>query len=187
MSDSTNKQGNHRWTTIFHSRRHKGSAIFKSLRVIPLFSTLKSHDLREIENIVHQRHYKAREAVFLEGEPGVGMYIIQSGEVTIFKDYQTPKENQLACCGTNDFFGEMALLNDEPRSATAIAGGESEILGIFKPDLFELFERKPRIGVKILNRLAEMLALRLHRVNDLYHDSCFAPQKKDDGPNDSHE
>jgi CRP-like cAMP-binding protein len=55
----------------------------------------------------------------------------------------------------------MALLDESPRSATAVANGETTLLGLFRPDLFNLIERKPRLGSKILLKLAQMIAERL--------------------------
>lgn len=153
------------WGNIFKSKSDQNQNIRQFLKNIPLFSQLRKRELRDIENLIHRRQYKSSEVIFWQGEPGVGMYIVQSGEVGIFQDYGTPEQKQLACLGQGDFFGEMALLEDDDRSATAVALPESHLLGVFHPDLFDLFERKPELGVKVLVILANMLAQRLRKTN----------------------
>ena len=61
----------------------------------------------------------------------------------------------------------MSLLEDHPRSAQATAAVKTEVLGIFRPDLFDLLERNPRLGSKILMKLSQRLAHRLRRMTDI--------------------
>ena len=64
------------------------------------------------------------------------------------------------------FFGEISLLDEHPRSASAIAKTPCKIFGFFQPDLFSLIDRDPRLGVKIVIRLARMIGARLRRANE---------------------
>jgi CRP/FNR family cyclic AMP-dependent transcriptional regulator len=153
------------WGNIFKNKGDPNQNIRHFLKIIPLFAQLHKRELRDIEHLIHRRQYKSAEVIFWQNEPGVGMYIVQSGEVGIFGDYNTPEQKQLALLNQGDFFGEMALLEDDNRSATAVALSESQLIGIFHPDLFDLFERKPELGVKILSTLANMLAQRLRKTN----------------------
>jgi CRP-like cAMP-binding protein len=153
------------WGNIFKGKNDENRDFRHFLKDIPLFAQLRKRELRDIEHLIHQRQYKSAEVIFWQNEPGVGMYIVQSGEVGIFADYDTPEQKQLARLGQGDFFGEMALLEDDNRSATAVALSETSLLGIFHPDLFDLFERKPDLGIKVLATLANMLALRLRKTN----------------------
>lgn len=153
------------WGNIFKNKNDQHQSIRHFLKSIPLFANLRKHELRDIEHLVHRRQYKNAEVIFWQNEPGVGMYIVQSGEVGIFADYDTPEKKQLAALSQGDFFGEMALLEDDSRSATAVALGESHLIGIFHPNLFDLFARKPKLGIKVLATLANMLAQRLRKTN----------------------
>jgi CRP-like cAMP-binding protein len=153
------------WGNIFKAKDCQNPDIRLFLKNIPLFAKLRKRELREIEHLIHRRLYRSQEVIFWQNEPGVGMYIVQSGEVGIFSDYNTPEQKQLAVLGPGDFFGEMALLEDNDRSATAVALSESHLIGVFHPDLFDLFERKPELGVKVLSTLAGMLSLRLRKTN----------------------
>jgi len=153
------------WGNIFKDKNNQGQNIGPFLKNIPLFAKLGKRELREIERVIHRRQYKSSEVIFWQNEPGVGMYIVQRGEVAIFCNYNTPEQKQLALLGQGDFFGEMALLEDDNRSATAVAISEAHLIGVFHPDLFGLFQRKPELGVKVLSTLAGMLSLRLRKTN----------------------
>lgn len=153
------------WETIFEKNgkfQIKHNIILKQ---VPIFSELKKNELREFERIIHKRHYKKDEVIFYEGEPGLGMYIIESGSIKIFKDYDNKAKEELATLNVGDFCGEMALLDESPRSATAVADEASTLIGIFRPDMFSLIEKKSKLGNKILLNLAQMIAERL-RLNN---------------------
>ena len=165
-----NNKKNSYWENIFEKDgkfQIKHSIILKQ---VPLFDELKKSELREFQRIIHQRCYKNDEVIFYEGEPGLGMYVIESGVIKIYKDYDSKMKEELATLDSGDFFGEMALLDESPRSATAVAIEETKLLGLFRPDLFNLLERKPRLGNKILFKLAQMIAERLRLNNDELQD-----------------
>jgi CRP-like cAMP-binding protein len=133
-----------------------------------LFTDLSFKQLKFVTKIVHQRKYRTGEAVFRQGEVGVGMYIIASGHVNITKE-ETRSDNSSNENGIiitklipGDFFGELSLVEENGRrSATATAGEETSLIGFFKPDLLEILERRPGVGVKITLRLGEVVGRRL--------------------------
>ena len=133
------------------------------LRGIPIFEDLSRRELAAIERILHEREYQTDEVIFRQDEPGMGMYIIASGTVTIVSE---PSSMQWSELGEGEFFGEIALLDEYPRSASAIAKTPCKIFGFFQPDLFALIDRDPRLGVKIVIRLARMIGARLRRANE---------------------
>jgi CRP-like cAMP-binding protein len=90
------------------------------------------------------------------------MYIIESGRVNITLGHEN---KLLAVLSDNEFFGEIALLSETPRTATATSVANSSILGFFQSDLFGLLETNPRMGNKILLRLAQMIGDRLRFSN----------------------
>jgi CRP/FNR family cyclic AMP-dependent transcriptional regulator len=153
------------WGNLFKHKNAIRGDITLLLKKIPLFTELRKGELREIERLVHYRIYKSGEVIFWEDEPGVGMYVVQQGEVGIYKDYAKAAQKELARLESGDFFGEMALLEDDCRSATAVALDEAHLFGLFHPDLFDLFDRKPQLGVKLLSTLANILARRLRKTN----------------------
>ena len=155
----------HLWGNIFREKNEDHREIHQLLKTIPLFAELRKGELKEMVRLIHDRHYQGGEVIFWEGEPGVGMYIVQKGEVGIYKDYAKPDQKELALLEPGDFFGEMALLEDDYRSATAVAMGETHLFGLFHPDLFGLLGRKPQLGVKLLSALTNILARRLRKTN----------------------
>ncbi len=150
------------WSNIFKKSDTKQESIYTVLRRIPIFQDLKKKELKAVERILHRRTYRPDETIFSEGEPGMGMYIIESGQVHICIGNE---QKLLAVLSDGDFFGEMALLLESPRTASAIVKTPLKMLGFFQPDLFSLLETDPRTGNKILQRLAQMIAERLRQTN----------------------
>jgi CRP-like cAMP-binding protein len=164
-NDHPTKSGSPLWGNIFKRKNGDDEGILTTLRLVPLFVDMSDGELREFEKLIHRRTFKANETIFWEGEPGVGMYIIQRGIVAIFKHAPGEGREELATLRNGDFFGELALLDESPRSATALAKEPSDIIGLFRPDLFELLERKPRLGNKFLFQLATIIGERLKNTN----------------------
>ena len=155
------------WSNIFR-RRDKGEAdIFDILKKVPIFQDLGRREFNKIESILHRRNWNADEGIINEGDPGVGMYIIVAGEVRITQVGEDGGQQQLATLTGGDFFGEQALLDESPRTASAYANETCRIIGLFRPDLLELIESNPRLGLKIVMRLSQMISVRLRHTNRL--------------------
>jgi len=153
------------WSNIFNPER-KSRDLATILRSVPIFAELKEREIRELGQIVHRRVYEKDEVIFREGEVGAGMYIILEGSVRIYTRAFDSQEIELAQFGRGDFFGEVALLDDGPRSASAVAREGSQLVGLMKPDLFDFMDRNPAAGIKIILRLSQVLAERLRRTNE---------------------
>jgi CRP-like cAMP-binding protein len=152
------------WGNIFRLGPNK-QTLTHVLHAVPLFQDLTPKELRILESLVHVRNYQSGESVFRETEPGAGMYVILSGHVDIRLDDNEEQSLVLAELQTGDFFGEMALLGDGARSATAVCRGETELIGFFHPDLQEILNLHPIMGAKIAFGLAKTLAERLRYTN----------------------
>jgi len=151
------------WGNIFRPRQKKEDPIITCLKRIPIFENLNRRELEALERIIHERVYKPGEVIFHQGDAGVGMYIIEKGVVQIIYE---PTNQLLAELTDGEFFGELALLDESPRSATAMAKTECKMLGFFQSDLFGLLERDPRLGVKIVLELARIIGERLKHSNE---------------------
>lgn len=155
------------WESV--SGYHSGGAA-ETLKDNILFQDLSSKELKFVTNIVHSRSYQPGEFVFKQGDTGFGMYIIARGMVEISVEktnasYDTGN-TVITRLKEGDFFGELALVEENgKRSAAARAVEPTELIGFFKPNLFELIERRPATGVKIAMRLSEVLGLRLIETN----------------------
>lgn len=102
------------------------------------------------------RVYSEGEIIFKEGDKGDHMYVIQSGKVKIIK--KTVSGNlTIATLGSGDIFGEMALFDRLPRSATATASGDTRILTIDKKKLFQTMSRDPTLAFRILESMSQRI------------------------------
>ena len=155
------------WTYIFNKTKAEEEKLSEILHNVPIFDNLNKRDLAWIEKNIHVRNYNRNEIVFAEDEPGVGLYIIVKGSVRISKKETDGEDITLATLDSGQFFGELSLLDDSPRSATAITTEPSVLLGFFHPDLMSLIDRRPNMGCRILLRLAQLLGERLRRTNEL--------------------
>ncbi|HEY4644559.1 MAG TPA: cyclic nucleotide-binding domain-containing protein [Bacteroidota bacterium] len=135
--------------------------LIQILAQVPVFSMLNRRELRNVALIVHRREYRAGEHVFYQNDPGLGMYVIEKGEVLIKIIDENKNEKELVTLKAGDFFGELALLDESPRSAFAIAKTDCDLIGFFRPDLFELIEKNTNAGIKIVLKLAEFIGERL--------------------------
>jgi len=167
---------NNMWQNIFKLHQKHDDETDKILLNIPVFQDINHRDLRTIKRILHQREYRTNEVIFNQGDVGLGMYIIVRGAVEIIYN---PGGHILAELQDGDFFGELALLDESPRSATAISKTPSTLLCFFKPELLDLISRDPKLGGKILFRLAWTIGERLKSTNEQVRELCF--QKKTNG------
>lgn len=125
---------------------------------IDLFDDLTPRELGLLHRSLHRRTYMAGEAVFEQGEPGLGMYVIAEGTVSIQSE---PSGRVLTELGRGAVFGEIALFNAMIRTATARAKTDCVLLALFQPGLAALLDRRPRLGVKLLLALASEAGLRI--------------------------
>ncbi len=160
------------WGNIFRKTKKDEDNVLSMLKAVPILDGLSKDELKEFERIVHRRHYEPNENIFWEGEPGVGMYIVQEGTVKIYKTLPDGNDKELAILKNGDFFGELALLDESPRSASAIALEKCHILGLFRPELFDILDRKPRLGLKVTTKLAQMIGNRLRITNTELQSLC---------------
>lgn len=130
------------------------------MREIPLFDSIPQKGLRVIRDQCHMRQFKDCEHIFRASEPGVGMYIILEGRVRVYSA-RSGREETLAELEHGDFFGELALLEETPRTASAVSDGYSRMLGFFRPDLDVIIKRNPRLSNLLLLNIARVTGRRL--------------------------
>ena len=153
------------WANLFKSPTDK-SDLIEILQVIPFFAQLSKRDFSSLLNIIHDRSYVAHEYIFHQGDPGIGLYIIRNGEIRIERKLDKDETVLLAKFKTGDFFGELALVDDEKRSASAIAESDVKLAVIFKPDMDEFITQSPKRAVKILKGISNVIAVRLRQLNE---------------------
>ena len=132
---------------------------------MPLFQNLSRRDWRELSDLFHQRKYSNEEVIFEHDTPGLGMYIIIDGMAKVYSVDRRNKKTEIANLLPGDFFGEMSLIEEVPRSATVASVGTTNLIGIFRPQLRDLMHRRPRLGLVLMERLALILVNRLREAN----------------------
>jgi CRP-like cAMP-binding protein len=157
------------WANLFKTPTEKED-LETVLKSMPPFQKLSTKYIQLLSNIIHNRVYTENEYIFYEGDPGVALYIILDGEIKIFQNNGEDKINNLVTLVRGDFFGELALIDGDVRSASAVAVKDSTIAVIFKPDLYQFIEQHPKRGIKILAGISEIIATRLRIVNKDYID-----------------
>lgn len=155
------------WSNFFKSKKHSLETV-DFLASLPPFANLNQKDLRLVSNLLHTRSYLAGEYIFLQGDPGIGIYLINEGDVEIQKKDDTGNTTSLAVLTKKDFFGELALIDGEKRPASAVAITNSNLSVLFKPDLDEFIRKYPKKGIIILQGFTLILTLRLRKLNDDY-------------------
>lgn len=136
------------------------------LKKINLFETLLEHELEKIGRICRSEAVGKDTVVFKEGEAGDRCYVIIRGEVRISKFIPNIGEEALAVLKAGDTFGEMALVDNFPRSAHAIANTDSELLWISKTELDKILILDHELGYKLLWAFTKTLSRRLRETNE---------------------
>ncbi|MBL8021467.1 MAG: HEAT repeat domain-containing protein [Leptospirales bacterium] len=127
---------------------------FLFLRSVPLFSDVDGTDLHWINEITHEQTIRARQMIFREGDPGESLYIIINGSVRVFKG-QKGKEINIDILEDRSCFGEMAILDQEPRSASVIALKNTRLLVIHRGDFQRLLIARPRISFALFKTMSK--------------------------------
>lgn len=136
------------------------------LLTIPLFEKLRRREVSHLAQLMYKRQFNKGEVVFVEGDIGSAMYIIVEGKVSIVKT-KGKQMNEVACLTAGSFFGEMALLTDQRRSATAKVSQKATLLCFFKKDLEHILRKHPDMGMRVLRNLSTVLAKRLQHAISL--------------------
>ncbi|MCM2268065.1 MAG: cyclic nucleotide-binding domain-containing protein [Elusimicrobiales bacterium] len=132
------------------------------LKSISLFDGIKKRHLIHVLENLQERTYLKGETIFTQGDIGRALFIVFSGKIALARvDKTTQKSEVIAEVNQGEFFGEMALLEEMPRTATAYALEDTKIFMLFKIKLESLLFARPAIGVNIAAQLAKIMSARL--------------------------
>src|SRR6476469_4567474 len=127
------------------------------LAAVDLFKLLDKQELEQFAAVVDSTSAKQGEVVFYRGDLGDALYIVRSGEVELFIQDTTGQKIVLTVAEKNDIFGELSMLDARPRSATAMALTDVELLLLDREDLLMLFQRQPDAALNMLSAMSNML------------------------------
>ena len=140
---------------------------------ISLFQDLEDNEIQQVVDRTASRDFPAEAVILREGDSGDSLFIMCQGEVEITKaltlvlDEDTPKEKVMIRLRASDgvSFGEMALLENEARSATVTALTDCSLLELNRQDFLDLVRENPEMGLKLVLNLAELLSRHLRKSN----------------------
>jgi CRP/FNR family cyclic AMP-dependent transcriptional regulator len=132
------------------------------LKRVPLFCDLSEGELARFAEVTREREYPKNSVILFEDDPGDALYIVSTGQVKVVLIGEDGREVILSVLGDGDFFGEMALIDDEPRSAHVIAMKDSHLLVLRRDDFQAQIEHQPKIALKLL----KVLVTRLRRADE---------------------
>ena len=124
---------------------------------VPLFSELGREELARVADVTVARSFPAGTTVFREGDDSDTCYIVRSGHARALREHIDGRQITLATFGPGDIFGELAMFDDERRSATVEATDDLEVLGILGGDMRRLLRRHPDMAVKLVISLGRRL------------------------------
>lgn len=142
-------------------------SILPILKKIPLLAELNEEDHKEIVKHIEMQYYPAHQVIFKENDPGDAVYIIKRGVVRIFHPGSDPTSDiEVAMLGDNDVFGEMAIISEKPRNASAQTMEESEIFILKKDDFIQLVSSNPNMASRISSEFLQRFKINLKGKQD---------------------
>lgn len=143
-------------------------AAIEALRGCPLFAPCSDDLLADVARQLRARSYRRNEVIFHQGDPGDALHVIRRGSVKIVLPSPEGEEAIIATLRTGDFFGELALLDSEPRSATATAVEATETLVLPRTVFRELLDTNPELRDALFAALTQLLRRLTHHVEELH-------------------
>jgi len=139
-----------------------------ALRQVPFFAELSQEELSELAARLVSRRFSSGQIIFHYGDPGGLLYIIQKGKIKITTATLEGQEALLAILGKDDFFGEFALLDEAPRSATAEAIEPTETLTLHREDFMRFLRNNPDFALHVLRTLTKRVRNLNNQITDIF-------------------
>ncbi len=147
------------------------SKLLDRLTKFALFSYFTPEELEGVASTVRTRRFGKGETIFREGDVGEELFLVEEGRVAITKAVKGNIEQVLAHLGPGEYFGEMAVLEKIPRTATVSAEEDCLLLVIGEDDLLHLMEDQPKAAAKIMFNLMKTFSKRLQATNEQVRDA----------------
>lgn len=137
------------------------------LKQIPLFSALDEGEIDRIYYLLKRKRFKKGDIIITEGEKGDEFFVIETGQVKVTRRSLDGREKILDILSNGSFFGELAVLDRMPRSATVEAMSDVSSLTLHKDDFIPLLEQMPSLAIKIIKVLSQRLRDADSQIEDL--------------------
>src|SRR5918997_5645796 len=127
------------------------------LRTVPLFSKLDVEELRRFAELTRQKHYPKGSVIVFEEDPGDSLFVVRSGRVKVVLVGEDGREIILGVLGVGEHFGELSLIDNQPRSAHVIAMEDASLLVLYREDFRRRVETSPAVALALLTELSRRL------------------------------
>jgi signal transduction histidine kinase len=131
--------------------------LFAFLKKVYFFQDLPDGQIKKIQQVCHQIEYQPGQIIFEEGSQADRFYIVAEGAVEVWKDYRLPDKDLLAVHERGHLFGEMALIDELPRSATVLAKEPTRLFYIDRDDFHRIIQNNSEIAISILKSVSDMV------------------------------
>ncbi len=140
----------------------------EALKLVPFFNNLNQEEVANLSKRLVPRRFNAGQIIFHHGDPGGLLYIISRGKVKITHSTPDGQEAMLAIFGTGDFFGELALLDDSPRSATVEALEPTDTMTLHRDEFIRYIHNNPNFSLHVLQTLAQHIRRLNNQLSDIF-------------------
>ena len=137
------------------------------MRRVPLFADLTDAQLETLIQDFSRRQFRQDEAIFQQGDPGQALYMVESGQVRIYVQDEQGQETSVILCGPGDLFGELALIDGLPRSASAVAMEDTVVLALNHDRFREQMRRYPQMALNLMKALSVRVRYNTQQVGSL--------------------
>lgn len=137
------------------------------LQKVPLFSNLSPADLQRVLDVAREKAYPRNSVILFEDDPGDALFVVASGQVKVVLIGEDGREVILSVLGEGQFFGEMSLIDDEPRSAHVIAMEDSNLVVLRREDFEGILMQTPAIALPLLKEMSRRLRRADEKVGSL--------------------
>jgi CRP/FNR family cyclic AMP-dependent transcriptional regulator len=128
--------------------------ITKFLKIVPIFKDLNNRQIGSLAKLAYEREYQAGDTIVSQGEGGIGLFVVVSGTAEAILKHPDGETNVVNTFGPTNFFGELALLDDGPRTASVVAKEATRCLGILRWDFLTMLKHDADMAVTILLEVA---------------------------------
>lgn len=145
--------------------KKRDTSIATFLRSVPVFIDLKGPSLEILFDFLEERRWEVGEHICNEGEMGRTLYVIREGEVEVLRRSATGNNQSIVKLGPGECFGEMALVELQPRSATCVVRKKAVTYSLTNPELWNVYKSDNFAYVIILQNICRMLSRRLRKAD----------------------
>lgn len=150
---------------------------FADIQGSVMLRDLSDDDLQTLAALCETRQMGEGTTIFIENMPGEALFLIRKGIVRISKMFAEGDEKTLVVLGPEDIFGEMAIIDGLPRSATARVAEDAELISLKKKDFETLSKKSPDLALKMVMNIVKVFSKRIREADDEYRDMLLWSMK----------